>query len=107
MYPKPKQSYCENFLHMMFSIPNHRYEPDPDVVKALDLILILHADHEQNCSTSTVRMVGSSGANMFASCAAGVLALWGPLHGGANVAVLEQLHANPQAGHPSPSSSKA
>ena len=91
MYPKPEQSYCANFLHMMFSIPNHRYQPDPDIVKALSLILILHADHEQNCSTSTVRMVGSSGANMFASCAAGVLALWGPLHGGANVAVLEQL----------------
>ena len=91
MYPKPEMSYCSNFLHMMFSVPNRRYEPDPDVVKALSLILILHADHEQNCSTSTVRMVGSSGANMFASCAAGVLALWGPLHGGANVAVLEQL----------------
>jgi len=91
MYPKPELSYCANFLHMMFSIPNKRFEPDPDVVKALSLILILHADHEQNCSTSTVRMVGSSGANLFASCASGVCALWGPLHGGANVAVIEQL----------------
>ncbi|MEM6394552.1 MAG: citrate synthase [Planctomycetota bacterium] len=91
MYPDPKLSYCENFLHMMFSVPRDRHQPDEDVLKALDLILILHADHEQNCSTSTVRMVGSSGANLFASCAAGVCALWGPLHGGANVAVLEQL----------------
>ncbi len=97
MYPRPDASYCENFLHMMFSIPNRRSEPDPDVVQALNLILILHADHEQNCSTSTVRMVGSSGANLFASVSAGVCALWGPLHGGANVAVLEQLeylHSN-------------
>ncbi|MEX0774893.1 MAG: citrate synthase [Phycisphaeraceae bacterium] len=91
MYPRPEKSYCENFLHMMFSIPNQRYAADPDVAQALNLILILHADHEQNCSTSTVRMVGSSGANLFASCSAGVCALWGPLHGGANVAVLEQL----------------
>jgi citrate synthase len=75
----------------MFSAPSRDHEPDPDVVRALSLFLILHADHEQNCSTSTVRMVGSSGANLFASCAAGVCALWGPLHGGANVAVMEQL----------------
>ena len=91
VYPEPELSYCRNFLHMMFSSPTCRHEPDPDVVRALTLFLILHADHEQNCSTSTVRMVGSSGANLFASCAAGVCALWGPLHGGANVAVVKQL----------------
>ncbi len=91
IYPKPHLDYCSNFLHMMFSIPFADYEPEPDVVDALQLILILHADHEQNCSTSTVRMVASSGANMFASCAAGVCALWGPLHGGANAAVVEML----------------
>ncbi len=92
MYPDPAYDYCTNFLHMMFSIPRKRYEVDPDIRRALDLILLLHADHEQNCSTSTVRMVGSSGANLFASCSAGVCALWGPLHGGANVAVLQQLN---------------
>jgi citrate synthase len=75
----------------MFSIPYRDYVPDPDVVKALNLFFVLHADHEQNCSTSTVRMVASSGANLFASCAAGVSALWGPLHGGANQAVIEML----------------
>jgi citrate synthase len=91
MYPRPDYSYCANFLHMMFSIPYKQYEPDPDLVQALNLILVLHADHEQNCSTSTVRMVASSGANLFASCAAGVCALWGPLHGGANAAVIEML----------------
>ena len=91
MYPDPKLAYCKNFLHMMFSLPNRSYGPDPDIVRALSLFLILHADHEQNCSAATVRMVGSSGANLFASCAAGVCALWGPLHGGANVAVVEQL----------------
>src|SRR5439155_11826801 len=88
--------YCSNLLHMMFSVPYDDYVPDPDVVRALNQILILHADHEQNCSTSTVRMVGSARANLFASCAAGVCALWGPLHGGANVEVLEmlgQIHA--------------
>jgi len=97
-YPKPSLNYCANFLHMMFSRPYDSHQPDPDIVKALNLILMLHADHEQNCSTSTVRMVGSSGANLFASCSAGVCALWGPLHGGANVAVLGQLqriHADP------------
>jgi len=91
VYPKPHLDYCTNFLHMMFSIPFSDYEPDPDTVAALQLILILHADHEQNCSSSTVRMVASSGANMFASCAAGVCALWGPLHGGANAAVVDML----------------
>ncbi|MBN1631512.1 MAG: citrate synthase [Thermoleophilia bacterium] len=91
IYPKPHLDYCSNFLHMMFSLPFSDYEPDPETVAALQLILILHADHEQNCSSSTVRMVASSGANMFASCAAGVCALWGPLHGGANAAVVEML----------------
>jgi citrate synthase len=91
VYPKPHLDYCTNFLHMMFSIPFGDYEPDADFVAALQLILILHADHEQNCSSSTVRMVASSGANLFASCAAGVCALWGPLHGGANAAVVEML----------------
>jgi citrate synthase len=92
MYPRKELSYCQNFLHMMFSLPHDHYEQDDDVTEALNLILALHADHEQNCSTSTVRMVGSSGANLFASCAAGVCALWGPLHGGANVAVINQLN---------------
>jgi citrate synthase len=91
MYPRPELNYCRNFLHMMFSLPTRAFETDDDVKRALSLFLILHADHEQNCSTSTVRMVGSSGANLYASCAAGVCALWGPLHGGANVAVMEQL----------------
>jgi len=98
LYPKPDLTYCRNFLHMMFSCPNRHYEPDPDVVRALSLFLILHADHEQNCSTATVRMVGSAGANLFASCAAGVCALWGPLHGGANVAVMEQLQRIHESG---------
>ncbi|MFH0916666.1 MAG: citrate synthase [bacterium] len=91
IYPKPHLDYCTNFLHMMFSIPFGDFEPDPEIVDALQLILILHADHEQNCSASTVRMVASSGANMYASCAAGVCALWGPLHGGANAAVVDML----------------
>jgi citrate synthase len=91
MYAIPEYGYVQNFLHMMFSLPNHLYVMDPDIVKALNLILILHADHEQNCSTSTVRMVASGGANLFASVAAGVCALWGHLHGGANQAVVEML----------------
>jgi citrate synthase len=91
MYPNPKLRYAANFLHMMFSMPYKEYELDTDIENALNQILILHADHEQNCSTSTVRMVGSSQANLYASCAAGVCALWGPLHGGANVAVLDML----------------
>lgn len=98
VYPRPDYKYCENFLHMMFSIPYSDYEPTPEVARALNLFLILHADHEQNCSTSTVRMVASSGANMYASCAAGVCALWGPLHGGANVAVIEMLEFIRQSG---------
>jgi citrate synthase len=91
IYPDPHRSYCNNFLHMMFSLPYDDYEPEEEVVRALSLFLILHADHEQNCSTSTVRMVGSSRANLAASIAAGVCALWGPLHGGANMAVIEML----------------
>jgi len=98
IYPRTDYKYCENFLHMMFSIPYKDYEPTPEVARALDLFLILHADHEQNCSTSTVRMVASSQANVFASCAAGVCALWGPLHGGANVAVIEMLEFIRQSG---------
>ncbi len=98
IYPDPQFSYCRNFLHMMFSSPVQMHEPDPDIVRALSLFLILHADHEQNCSTSTVRTVGSSGANLFASCSAGVCALWGPRHGGANVAVIEQLQRIQQSG---------
>jgi citrate synthase len=91
IYPRKKYWYTENFLHMMFSEPDEDYELKPEVVKALDLIFLLHADHEQNCSTATVRMVASSRANLFASAAAGVCALWGPLHGGANQAVIEML----------------
>jgi citrate synthase len=95
VYPDPSLRYVSNILHMMFSQPYAQYVCDESIRKALNLVLILHADHEQNCSTSTVRMVGSSQANLFASCAAGVCALWGPLHGGANVEVLtmlEQIH---------------
>src|ERR1700690_293453 len=91
IYPKKSYKYTANFLHMLFSTPYEDFELKPEVVKALDLIFLLHADHEQNCSTSTVRMVASSRANLFASAAAGVCALWGPLHGGANQAVLEML----------------
>ena len=91
IYPKKDYKYTENFLHMMFSEPNEDYPLDPVAVRALDLIFLLHADHEQNCSTATVRMVASSKANLFACAAAGVCALWGPLHGGANQAVIEML----------------
>jgi citrate synthase len=91
IYPKTNLKYTANFLHMMFSHPGEDIELKPEIVRALDLIFLLHADHEQNCSTSTVRMVASSRANLFASASAGVCALWGPLHGGANQAVLEML----------------
>lgn len=91
IYPRSQLRYTANFLHMLFSKPYESYEADPAVVEALDRLLILHADHEQNCSTSTVRMVASSQANLYASVAAGVCALWGPLHGGANVAVIDML----------------
>jgi citrate synthase len=91
MYPKNSYSYTENFLHMMFALPTYDYEVDPVVDDALNKLLILHADHEQNCSTSTVRMVGSSQSNLYSSISAGIAALWGPLHGGANQAVIEML----------------
>jgi citrate synthase len=91
VYPKNSLSYCANFLNMMFSVPAEPYEVDPEVVKTMNLLLILHADHEQNCSTSTVRLVGSAKANLFASISAGICALWGPLHGGANQEVIEML----------------
>jgi len=91
IYPKNSLDYCANFLHMMFAVPSEPYEVDPELVKTLNLLMILHADHEQNCSTSTVRMVGSADANLFASIAAGICALWGPKHGGANQEVVEML----------------
>ncbi|HEY5145583.1 MAG TPA: citrate synthase, partial [Polyangiaceae bacterium] len=98
VYPKNSLSYCENFLNMMFSVPAEDYDIDPEFVSIMNLLLILHADHEQNCSTSTVRMVGSSKANLFATISAGICALWGPLHGGANQEVLEMLTAIHQNG---------
>ena len=91
MYPKNKLNYTSNFLHMMFGLPTQDTEINPIVAKALDKLLILHADHEQNCSASTVRIVGSSHASLYASVSAGIAALWGPLHGGANQAVIEML----------------
>jgi citrate synthase len=91
LYPDNSLGYTENFLRMTFGVPAEQYIADPDIVKALDMLFILHADHEQNCSTSTVRMVGSSQANLFASVSAGINALFGPLHGGANQAVLDML----------------
>ena len=91
LYPDNALEYTENFLHMTFGVPPEPYEIDPLIAKTLDVLFLLHADHEQNCSTSTVRMVGSSHANLFASVSAGVNALFGPLHGGANQAVLEML----------------
>ncbi|WP_373514314.1 citrate synthase [Persicitalea sp.] len=92
-YPDNNLDYCSNFLNMMFSLPVEKYEVDPVVAKALNKLLILHADHEQNCSTSTVRLVGSSQANIYTSISAGIGALWGPLHGGANQEVIEMLEA--------------
>lgn len=91
IYPDNRRSYCENFLYMMFSLPAEPYEVNPEMIKALDLLLILHADHEQNCSTSTVRTVRSSMANLFATITSGICALWGPRHGGANEEVIEML----------------
>jgi citrate synthase len=91
LYPDNSLTLVENFLRMTFGLPAEPYEPDPEIVRALDLLFILHADHEQNCSTSTVRLVGSSRANLFTSISGGINALWGPLHGGANQAVLEML----------------
>ena len=91
MYPNNKLGYVENFLHMMFGLPTEEYEVDPIVSNALNTLLILHADHEQNCSTSTVRLVGSSQSNVYSAVSAGIAALWGPLHGGANQEVIEML----------------
>jgi citrate synthase len=91
LYPDNSLSLVENFLRMTFGLPAEPYTPDPEIVRALDMLLILHADHEQNCSTSTVRLVGSSQANLFTSISGGINALWGPLHGGANQSVLEML----------------
>ncbi|MGB5748523.1 MAG: citrate synthase [Desulfobacterales bacterium] len=91
VYPRPDLAYCANFLNMMFDTPVRPYEIDEDVVKALNVFWILHADHEQNCSTSAVRMVGSARVNLYAAISAGISALWGPLHGGANQAVIEML----------------
>lgn len=96
VYPRNDMSYAGNFLHMCFSVPTEPYEPSPALVKAMDKLLILHADHEQNASTSTVRLAGSSQAHPFACIAAGIASLWGPAHGGANQAVLEMLE---QIGH--------
>jgi citrate synthase len=93
IYPDNSRSYCENFLYMMFALPTEEHYVDPDLVDVLNLLLILHADHEQNCSTSTVRMVRSSMSNLFACITAGICALWGPRHGGANEEVIEMLTA--------------
>ncbi|MEY3126520.1 MAG: hypothetical protein RL273_660 [Bacteroidota bacterium] len=95
MYPRNNYNYCENFLHMMFAMPTEDYHIDPIIVSAVNKLFILHADHEQNCSTSTVRIVGSSQANLYSTVSAGISALWGPLHGGANqevIEMLEQIH---------------
>ena len=100
VYPKNHLSYTENFLYMMFSMPSEEYIPDPLLAKALDLIMILHADHEQNASTSTVRLAGSSDANPFAAVASGIAALWGPAHGGANEAVVRMLIDINESGKP-------
>ena len=100
MPPNPHLSYCSNFLHMMFSEPYREYIASPVVEKALTLFLVLHADHEQTCSTSTVRVVGSSRANLFSSVSAGVCALWGPLHGGANAGVIRMLEDIKTSGRP-------
>jgi citrate synthase len=100
VYPRNELNYTENFLHMMFSMPSEDYTPDPLLAKALDLIMILHADHEQNASTSTVRLAGSSDANPFAAVASGIAALWGPAHGGANEAVVRMLIDINESGKP-------
>jgi citrate synthase len=97
MYPRNEYDYCKNFMYMMFAMPTQDYHVDPVVIDALNKLLILHADHEQNCSTSTVRIVGSSQANLYSSVSAGISALWGPLHGGANqevIEMLERIHAD-------------
>ncbi len=91
IYPRNDLEYCSNFMNMMFAVPSEPFQVRPEIAEVMNLLLILHADHEQNCSTSTVRMIGSSAANLFASIAGGVCALWGPLHGGANQEVMEML----------------
>lgn len=93
IFPKQELPFCDNFLHMMFSEPYQDYHAVPEVARALNLLLLLHADHEQNCSTSTVRMVGSSASNLFTSISAGICALSGPLHGGANIGVMQMLQS--------------
>jgi citrate synthase len=93
IYPDPKLCYAGNLLHMMFSQPLEQHIPSPEIVSALNVVLMLHADHELGCSTTTVRIVGSSRANLFASCAAGICSLWGPVHGGASIAVVDMLEA--------------
>ena len=98
MYPKNKLNYTSNFLHMMFGLPTQETEINPVIASALDKLLILHADHEQNCSAATVRIVGSSHASLYASISAGIAALWGPLHGGANQAVIEMLEEMKDSG---------
>jgi len=98
VYPDNSKEYCENFLNMMFSVPSEKYEVDQDLADVLNLLLILHADHEQNCSTSTVRLVRSSMGNLFACMAAGICALWGPRHGGANQEVIEMLQEMKEEG---------
>jgi len=98
VYPSSACTYCENFLNMMFASPVADYQADPVAVRAMNQLLIIHADHEQNCSTSAVRIVGSSGANLYASISAGICALWGPLHGGANQAVMEMLEGIQRSG---------
>lgn len=98
VYPRQDYSYCANFLNMMFDSPVKPYELDPDLVKALNVFWILHADHEQNCSTATVRVVGSGRVNIYAAISAGISALWGPLHGGANQAVIQQLEEIQKSG---------
>ncbi len=100
IYPRPDYTYCANFLHMMFDTPVKPYVIDQDLVHALNIFWILHADHEQNCSTSAVKTVGSAGANIYASLSAGIAALWGPLHGGANQAVVEMLSKISEEGIP-------
>ncbi len=99
-YPQSRYSFVENFLHMMFSLPTEEYHPDPVMVRALEVVMIAHADHEQNASTSTVRLAGSSEANPFASIAAGIASLWGPAHGGANEAVIRMLEEILDSGKP-------
>ena len=98
VYPDNSLDYCENFIRMMFSLPTVSYDVDPVISSALNKLLILHADHEQNCSASTVRIVGSSHASLYASISAGIAALWGPLHGGANQAVIEMLEEIKESG---------